>query len=192
MYLNKNAWLKRFAVLTIFTAAIWQFGSGSYIYAKAHFAQYLLGNAWSKTLQGESKVKPWGWADTYPVAKIIFNDKKVDYIVLAGGTGRTMAFGPGHISSSPLPGANGNSVIVGHRDTHFSVLKDLKFGDEINIQTANSHMRYKVTKQFVVDQSQSGVMQSFGAEQLTLITCYPFDTVQTGGPLRYVVQAEPI
>ena len=192
MSLSKPIWLKRLSALAIIVAGCWQFGSGSYIYAKAQFAQYLLNNAWSKTLQGETKVKPWEWADTYPVAKITFNNGQEDYIVLAGGTGRTMAFAPGHVSATPLPGNGGNSVIVGHRDTHFTVLKDLKFGDEIRVQTLNKQINYKVANTFIVDQSQSEVMQDFGLEQLTLITCYPFDTIHTGGPLRYVVQAKSI
>ena len=53
-------------------------------------------------------------------------------------------------------------------------------------------INYKVTNTFIVDQSQSEVMQDFGLEQLTLITCYPLDAIQPRGSLRYVVQAEPI
>lgn len=198
MFLNKTkcicspGLLNKFVFISVIIAGGWQFGSGSYIYAKAQIAQLLLENAWSKTLQGERDVKPWKWADTYPIAKITFNNNQEDYIVLAGGTGRTMAFGPGHVTATPLPGNGGNSVIVGHRDTHFTVLKDLKFGDVIDVQTTNQQIRYKVANVSIVDKSQSEVMYDFGSEQLTLITCYPFDAIQAGGPLRYVVQAEPI
>ena len=191
MSLNKLTKLKRLGVLIIIAIGGWQFSSGTYIYAKAQLAQYLLTNAWTKTLDGNPKVKPWRWADTHPVAKITF-DNKLDYIILAGGSGRTMAFGPGHVSATPLPGNGGNSVIVGHRDTHFSVLKDLTPGDIIQVQIPNKLISYKVVNSFIVDQSQSEVMQDFGSEQLTLITCYPFNALQAGGPLRYVVRAEPI
>lgn len=191
MPLNKLAKLNKLGVLIIIAIGGWQFSSGTYIYAKAQLAQYLLSNAWTKTLEGNPKVKPWKWADTHPVAKITFNNK-LDYIILAGGSGRTMAFGPGHVSATPLPGNGGNSVIVGHRDTHFTVLKDLTPGDVIQVQIPNKQISYKVVNSFIVDQSQSEVMQDFGTEQLTLITCYPFDALQAGGPLRYVVRAEPI
>ena len=60
------------------------------------------------------------------------------------------------------------------------------------MQIPNKLISYKVVNSFIVDQSQSEVMQDFGSEQLTLITCYPFDALQAGGPLRYVVRAEPI
>ena len=192
MYLSKLTWLKRLGILAIIIIGFWQFGSGSYIYIKAQLAQFLLSNAWSKTMLGEEKVKPWSWADTHPVAKINFSKNQGDYIVLAGGTGRTMAFGPGHLSATPLPGNGGNSVIVGHRDTHLAVLKDLKLGDEIHVQMPSKQISYKVANTFIVDQSKVEVMQDYGFEQLTLITCYPFDALQAGGRLRYVVQAESI
>lgn len=184
--------VKTILFFIIMIASCWQFGSGSYIYAKAHLAQYLLNTAWSKTLQGETKVKPWSWADTYPIANITFNNMQENYIVLAGASGRTMAFGPGHVSGTALPGNGSNSVIAGHRDTQFSVLKDLKFGDEINVQTTSKVIQFKVVKIFIVDQSQTEIMQDYGLDQLTLITCYPFNTLQAGGRLRYVVQAIPI
>jgi len=190
--LSNNLFIRKYFILAIVVAGCWQFSTGSYVYAKAHLAQFLLENAWSKTIKGQKYAKPWSWADTYPIAKISFSESNKEFIVLAGGSGRTMAFGPGHVSSTPLPGDGGNTVMVGHRDTHFSVLKELEIGDEIGIQTANNRIRYKVTNQFVVDQSQSEVMQDFGVELLTLITCYPFNTVQPGGPLRYVVQAESL
>ena len=33
------------------------------------------------------------------------------------------------------PGEKGNCVIAGHRDTHFRVLKDIRKGDDITIET---------------------------------------------------------
>ncbi len=184
--------IKKLSITLLILLGLWQFGSGSYIYLKAQLAQHLLNNAWSQSLQTSTSIKPWAWADTYPVAKIFFHHAKKNYIVLAGGTGRTMAFGPGHISATPLPTNGGNSVIVGHRDTHFTVLKDLRLGDFISVQTQNKVMKYKVANMLIVDQSQSEVMQNFGYEMLTLITCYPFDAMHSGGRLRYVLQAMPI
>ena len=181
--------LFRIAVIII---AFWQLYTGSYIYTKAQLAQILLNSAWTKTLQGEHQVKPWDWADTYPIAKITFNSLDKNYIVLAGGNGRTMAFGPGHISSSPLPGNSGNSVIVGHRDTHFAALENLTLDDEIVVELPNKIVRYKISNLLIVDKNQTEVMQYHGVDQLTLITCYPFNSIYSGGPLRYIVQANLI
>ena len=190
--LSKSQLLKKLCILIIIILGCWQFGTGSYVYAKAQFAQLLLTHAWSKTLHGEREVRPWAWADTFPVAKLNFQTQNRDLIVLAGASGRTMAFGPGHLSATPLPGNGGNSVIVGHRDTHFSLLEDIKLGDVIRIQLPNKYLNYKVAHTFIVDKDQSEVMQDYGVERLTLITCYPFDALYPGGPLRYIVQANLI
>ena len=190
--INKLSLFKKLSASIIIVAGCWQFGSGVCIYAKAQVAQVLLNHAWSKTLKGGNKVKPWDWADTYPIAKISFAKSKKHYIVLSGGSGRTMAFGPGHVNATPLPGKGGNSVLVGHRDTHFNVLEDIKLGDAIHLQLPNQSLSYKVTNTFIVNESQSEVMQNEDYERLTLITCFPFDAIQADGPLRYVVQASLI
>ena len=52
-----------------------------------------------------------------------------DLIVLAGGSGRTLAFGPGHLSASAMPGQVGNMIIAGHRDTHFQFLQKVEVGE---------------------------------------------------------------
>ncbi len=190
MLSNKILTIKKLIFIVIILAGSLNVGTGTYIYTKAQLAQYLLNSAWTKTATGLKQVKPWKWADTYPVAKINFKGFKKEYIILAGANGRTMAFGPGHLSSTPLPGNNGNSVIVGHRDTHFKVLKNLDYGDVINIQTQSKNLSYRVSTTFIIDQKQTEIMQNDGEELLTLITCYPFDSPHARGPLRYVVQAE--
>ena len=35
-------------------------------------------------------------------------------------------------------------------------------------------------------------MERTGVSELTLVTCFPFDTVRPGGPLRYVVHARAL
>ena len=135
---------------------LWNIGQAVYIHTKAQLAQVLLETAWAETVHGDKEVKPWPWADTWPVGRLSVPGLGVHRIVLAGTNGSSLAFGPGHFFNSPLPGDDGNSLIAGHRDTHFSFLK------QSNTKT------------------------------LTLITCYPFETVLPGGPLRYVVIANAI
>jgi hypothetical protein len=79
-------------------------------------------------LAGEAMPKPWPWADTWPVARLRMQHPSVDLIVLAGAYGRTLAFGPGHVTSSALPGQEGTVMLTGHRDTHFRFLKDVQTG----------------------------------------------------------------
>jgi len=169
---------------------LWQIGEGSWIYAKARLAQLLLQWAWSRTLAGETAAKPWPWADTYPVAKLTVPSMQIDLIVLNGAYGRTLAFGPGYSESSAFPGSPGTIILTGHRDTHFHFLKRLKRQDEIMIETTQrTSQRYLVQSSQIVDARTASIRLTKGGNQLTLVTCYPFDTVFTGGPLRYVVTA---
>lgn len=173
-------------------AAASQIGSAAWIHAKAELAQVLLERAWERTRQGGHAVRPWSWADTWPVARLRFPDAGEAMLVLAGGSGRTLAFGPGHLDGTPLPGAGGNSVIVGHRDTHFAVLERLRPGARIAVEVPGREIDYRVTETFVAHESAGRVLRDAGREQLTLVTCYPFHALVPGGPLRWVVRAEPL
>lgn len=165
-------------------------GHALYIQAKAVLAQALLERAWEITLATGKPTKAWGWADTWPLARISFPTLNESAIVLQEAGGEAMAFGPAHVAASPKPGAVGVSVIGGHRDTHFSFIKDLKVGDEIVIQTPErATVRYRMTGSTIVHADASGIATKSKARRLALVTCYPFDAVERG-PLRYVVFAE--
>ena len=183
--------LSLWVLIACLSFGMWNLGQGVYLYAKAALAQHLLRQAWDKTLQGHAQVRPWPWADTFPVARLTDAKAQVDLIVLAGASGRSLAFGPGHIDGTALPGKAGNSVLSGHRDTHFAFLRGVQIGDALQIQTtAGKTLRYRVADLRIVDQHDVRVLQSAAGEQLTLVTCYPFDALRPGGPLRYVVSAE--
>lgn len=165
-------------------------GRGTWILAKAQVAQVLLARAWGATREGESAVKPWPWADTWPVARLSVPRLGVEQVVLAGGHGEAMAFGPGHLGGSAAPGSAGNVVLAGHRDTHFRFLRGLEPGDEVLIEAADRTVRrYRVEETAVVDHRDRRPLAWTLEPTLTLVTCYPFDAVVPGGPLRYVVRA---
>jgi sortase A len=178
------------------TAAIallgaFQVAHAGWIYAKAALAQVLIGRAWQRALSGEAAGKPWPWADTFPVARLTAPAQDVKLYVLAGASGRTLAFGPGHEDGTPLPGQPGNSVIGGHRDTHLAFLRHLRRGDILRIERPDGvRVDYRVTTLDVLDRRDTWVMRNDGGTRLTLVTCWPFDALRAGGPLRYVVIAE--
>ena len=183
----------RLSIITIAVALIiggWQFGHGVYIYAKAELAQHLLVAAWDEAKQSQQKVKPWPWADTWPVARLTVPTRDIDLIVLAGDTGRTLAFGPGFHLASAKPGEIGNSIISAHRDTHFEFLKDLSVGEKIIIENQYGIKKtYTISNMRVVDSRNTYIPVDYDNAALTLVTCYPFDAISPGGPLRYVVVA---
>ena len=83
--------LLRAAFVAAVLATVWQFGHAGYIHAKAWLAQALIAQAWTRTLAGEERAKPWPWADTWPVARLRAPEQDVDLYVLAGADGRTIA-----------------------------------------------------------------------------------------------------
>lgn len=165
------------------------FGSSIYIHAKAHVAQILLHKAWNKTLINHKKNRPWPSADYYPFAELnVPYTKKM--IVLSVATDQALAFGPSFHEQSIYPGEKGRSFIAFHRDTHGRFLKKLKEGDLINLKTkeGNSFL-YRVNALTILDSSKINLHVNTPEHELILYTCYPFDAVRAGGPMRYVVQA---
>lgn len=172
---------------------MWHGGHAAWIGAKAHLAQVLIRQAWSRASAGARDARPWPWADTHPVARLRVPGRGVETFVLAGASGRTLAFGPGHLDGTPRPGEPGNAVVSGHRDTHFAFLRRLAKGDEVVIEGRDGRrLRYVVADTRVVDEHDLAITADAGDTRLTLVTCYPFDAIRPGGPLRYVVVARRV
>jgi len=183
--------LRRGVLVAMVAVGLWQVGHGAWIYAKAYLGQLLLQRAWARTLAGESRARPWPWADTWPVARLRVPAHGADLIVLDGVSGRTLAWAPGHAGGSARPGAPGTAIVSGHRDTHFRFLERLQPGDEIVVDTpGRPSARFHVREATVVDSRTAVIRREADRAALVLVTCYPFDALQTGGPLRYVVAAE--
>ncbi len=166
-----------------FVAALW-------IPAKAELAQFLLERAWQRTLSGDKDAKPWPWADTRAVAVLEVPRLGLREIVLEGSSGRNLAFGPTLVNKTKLE-VTADRILSGHRDTHFRFLKKLMVGDILTLHTVAGARDYRVTWQESVDSLRQQLVIDEGINRLTLLTCYPFDTATTGGPLRWVVTALP-
>jgi sortase A len=180
----------RLVVSSLLCLGFWQFGQGAYIPAKAWVAQELMNRAWQRAGRGARQPAPWPWADTWPVARLSARGGDVELIVLEGGSGRTLAFGPGHLSISALPGRSGNSIIAGHRDTHFQFLQYLEIGDPLSVELPDGDLHlYEVSSIDVVDSRRGSLVLDTDEPMLSLVTCYPFDALDPGGPMRYVVSA---
>lgn len=192
--MNARRWLSlMLTALAICTlgAGLWQIWEGSWIYMKARVAQYMLQQAWSRTLAGDHSAKPWPWADTWPIARLTLPSRNVDLIVLNGAYGRTLAFGPGFVESSAAPGSPGTTILTGHRDTHFAFLERVRPGEHLSLQAMDGSLHdYRVRDRRIVD-SRTGIIRLDQERQaLVLVTCYPSDSPLSGGPLRYVLTAE--
>lgn len=182
-----------FIIVILLAAGLWQFATAGWIQGKAILAQQLLNQSWRQTISDSSHKftphKPWPWADTWPVAKLMAPQHDIEQIVLSDDSGSSLAFGPGHSLSSATPNTAGLTMISGHRDTHFSFLKDLKINDTINLQTANKTISYRVYDHQIVD-SSTFILENSDEQILVLVTCYPFEAITSGGSLRYLIYAD--
>jgi len=169
----------------------WLIGQGLWIPVKAVAAQWLLQRAWAQTLKTQQPIKPWPWADTWPVGRLLVPRHGIDQIILADASGRSLAFGPGQLSGSAQPGEPGTLVVSGHRDTHFQFLQHLQEDDLLSIEWPTEHRTsYTVQELTVVDSRHARLANQDDADALILTTCFPFDALVPGGSLRYVVMAE--
>jgi len=48
---------------------------------------------------------------------------------------------------------------------------------------------YKIVEMEIVDARKASLLLDTDTAILSLVTCYPFDASEAGGPLRYVVTA---
>ena len=84
-----------------------------------------------------------------------------------------------------------NAKYIFAKGNHFRFLKDLTSGDRLVVQTTNGlQTGYRVTEAKVLDEHDTWILNPIQWARLTLVTCYPFDAVEAGGPGRYVVIAE--
>ena len=159
---------------------------GAMIPAKAWIAQILLARAFDQSLSKHRPLKPWFWADMTPVARITLPRLDVREIVLSGGSGQAMAFGP-----TLMPLGNPHvSVMAAHRDTHFAFLQKVRKGDEIEVQSIDGRKRrYRITGFQIVRWDRFAYPRDPAGALLALTTCYPFGTTEHG-PLRFVAWAE--
>jgi sortase A len=167
--------------------------AGLWLPLKAALAEDLLNRAWTAARASGGAVKPWPWADTWPVARLRLppSASAEPLIVLAGASGRGLAFAPGLLDGSALPGEPGVAVIAAHRDTHFHALARLALGDRFRLERADGEtFAYVVTGIEILDTRTSSLRLDAVDSVVALVTCYPFDALVPGGTLRYVVTGE--
>ena len=158
---------------------------------KAKVAQILLNNAWQQSLKSGEGVQPWPSFDGKPIFKLEIVKHQISQIVLDGTSGQSLAFGPGFHSESNLPHTNKTTAISSHRDSHGYYIKNLIVGDEIQLQDLDKQWHYYIVEDaFIINVHDQH--QFANTKGLLLITCYPFNAIASGTPLRYIVSAKKI
>jgi sortase A len=123
------------------------------------------------------------------VAKLSIPRLGADIYVVEGTDAKDLRLGPGHMPGTALPGEKGNCVIAGHRDTHFRVLRNIRPGDEITLETTEGRFVYTVDGTQIVRPTNVSSLQPAKSGVLHLITCYPFYYLGNA-PKRFIVEAK--
>jgi len=125
-----------------------------------------------------------------PIARLEIGRLNIKVAVLEGSDDGVLKHGPGHIEETAYPGEAGNVAIAGHRDTHFRPLRNIRVGDVITLQAADSSLQYYVDSTEIIEPTQMNILDPTPGPALTLVTCYPFEFVGHA-PMRFIVHATP-
>ena len=129
-------------------------------------------------------------ADGRPIGKIAIDTIGLDMVVVQGVGASSLALGPGHYPSTPMPCTAGDVAIAGHRTTFlhpFYSLNNLKPGDVVKLSTPEWSCSYTVSSLpfSVLPTDTSVVAATPGQYTLTLTTCTPIGSASH----RLVVKA---
>ncbi|APF25978.1 class D sortase [Clostridium botulinum] len=110
-------------------------------------------------------------------------------IIVEGTNMDDLRYYLGHFKDTAMPGINGNFSIAGHSSTIYNeILNELykvNVRDEIKIKTLTGEYDYIITKKFVVEPSEIGVLdQDQNKKSMTIVTC------TDKGKKRLIVKAE--
>jgi sortase A len=130
-------------------------------------------------------------SDGTAIGEIQIPRLNLSVVVVQGESEAILQRAVGHLPRTALPGADGNVVLAGHRDTFFRPLKDIEAGDRIVVKMRERDVEYVVEWTEVVKPTDVQVLDQAGGHRLTLITCFPFYYVGSA-PSRFIVFAREV
>jgi sortase A len=116
---------------------------------------------------------------------------KLEVPVYDGTEDAVLDLAAGRIEDTALPGTKGNVGIAAHRDGFFRVLKDIKQGDALVLDTPVATEQYRVEWIRITTPDDVSVIDPTPGPAVTLVGCYPFYHVGAA-PQRFIVRAVPV
>lgn len=110
--------------------------------------------------------------------------------VYDGTSDAVLDLAAGRIEETALPGTPGNVGIAAHRDGYFRVLKDIKEGDALVLDTPVATEQFRVQWIKITTPDDVSVIDPTPTPAVTLVGCYPFYHVGPA-PKRFIVRAVP-
>lgn len=159
-------------------------GAGLFVWYSGRSAQQDAQRAWAEQA-GQNQPQ----SGNPGMMRLYFPRLAEEQFVFEGATEKQLLAGPGRITTTALPGRPGNCIIAGHRDTHFRFLRNIRKGDEIQVEQGGNRYLYRVTGIHIVEPSNRRLLKPEKDSVLTLVTCYPFFYVGPA-PKRFIVRAE--
>ncbi len=173
-------------ICCLLAVGLWQVAGATGIQAKAWLGQILLERAWARSQDSDEPVVPWPGSVSHPIARLQVPELQIDHLVLEGADAPVLAWGPGM-----EVGPHGHRLIAAHRDTHFRFLEQLEAGESVRLELASGDVEHwRVADRKIVDARTTGLDLGAPGDRMTWVTCWPFDTIETGGPLRLLVSLE--
>ena len=106
------------------------------------------------------------------IGSLVAREAQLNLKIVEGATSQTSGGVAGHVSSSAMPGASGDAVIVAHRLAFggpFERLNRLRIGDEVTIGIGGGTAHYEVTSEINTGSRRLAVAPS-SRSRLTLVT----------------------
>jgi sortase A len=146
------------------------------------------------TLWSPARVKAYKAAmerETPPTLAILRIPRlELEVPVYDGTSDAVLDLAAGRIEDTALPGTAGNVGIAAHRDGFFRVLKDIKEGDALVLDTPAATEQYRVEWIRITIPTDVSVIDPTPGSAVTLVGCYPFYHVGSA-PQRFIVRAVP-
>ena len=146
------------------------------------------------TLWSPGRVKAYKAAllqETPPTLAILRIPRlELEVPVYDGTTDAVLDLAAGRIEGTALPGTVGNVGIAAHRDGFFRILKDLKEGDALVLDTPVATEKYRVEWIRITTPDDVSVIDSTPNPAVTLVGCFPFYH-RGPAPQRFIVRAVP-
>lgn len=123
------------------------------------------------------------------VARLRFGRQHRDVFVWGDEHPDHIAKGPVWLRLTRSFASTGNTVVAGHRDTHFRFLKDVKVGDTFDVDQDAMHLTFRISMIRIVTPADRALLAPTAEKTVTLVTCYPFYVVGRADR-RMIVRAE--
>lgn len=125
------------------------------------------------------------------IGKIIVVKTGEQIPILMGATEENLRGGATLYDNGVFPGEEGTAIVLGHRETTFGFLEDVKIGDEIDVETVTGTYKFKLKKTYITNPEDKSILAQEKDLNLTLVTCYPFRYVGPA-PDRFIAKLELI